>query len=1097
VESGARRTLAGAAVAIAVWCSSAPALAQVRQFDLPSEEAGKSIPEFARQAQIQIIAPGDQLHGVITPRLKGTYDVYIALDMVLSGTGLRASRLAEGVVTISLLDDLRQKGGREVPSTSKSSTPFLARLFGIFARNASEVRRPAEAPEGSPGVEDVTVSASRISIQGYEAPTPVTVLGAALLEREAKIDIGDAIRDLPAVGGLSPNAPGPTNGHSAQGDAGLDTVNLRNLGDIRTLTLFDGQRVVSSSPIGGGVDLSTIPTSLVERVDIVTGGASAAWGSDAVAGVVNLIVNKRFSGFKGTIGFSDTAKNDHRQFKAEASFGTDFAGTRGHAILSGSYTASPDTVFNIDRDWWNPVTLIPNPAGTIPTYVHRGNFGSAQFTQGGLITASAQGTGTVGVGGVTSLAAANSLRGIQFVGPGTPAPFSFGTLPITNGNCFDCTANKFTGNGPITLVTVPYHNAALFGYLSYKLTDTVQASLELNYGHNYEANATNPRQSNIAVAQDNAYLDPAIGAQMMASGISSFTLGTNNNNNMDTLHPTFKQLADTISTSVVYNNRDLSRVVFTLEGAVGEWSWDAYVQHSQLRVSQYNPNNSLTVNYNNAVDAVRVSAANVGASGLPLGSIVCRSTLTAPANGCQPLNIFGIGNASLAARNYIAPGRIDRSIEDQGKFNLNQDVAAVSGQGTLPWELPAGKVAIAAGAEYRHEQQRNTGDPLNLGVSGAWQVGNYSPYAAQYSVTEGFAEIAAPLLKDGFVQSLDFNAAGRVTSYSTSGTVETWKIGLTSQISDDIKVRATYSTDIRAPSITDLFSPLLLRSTTVTDPKNPASQITVLQGQLGNPDLKPEVAKTVAAGVVLTPTFLDGLTLSLDWYSISIHGAIFTANIAQQVLQQCAAGVQYYCDREVFGAPGLPSAYSGALNLVYIQPLNAAVETTSGLDVQADYATAMLGGVFNAQLFANYNDKRTRTALGVKADCAGALNTTDGSGAACSGLTATPKFRAVLSAGYNYGALSVTGRLRLFGSANLVNSWRSGINVDDNNVPSVGYVDIRTSYRWNDNISIYGNIDNVFNTSPPNVANTMGGSGPSFLYDLLGRRFTIGTRTSF
>ncbi|HKU54116.1 MAG TPA: TonB-dependent receptor, partial [Rhizomicrobium sp.] len=278
------------ATSIAVLCGSAPVSAQVRQFDVPSEDAGKSIPEFARQAHIQVVAPGDLLHGVITPPIKGAYDVFAALDLMLKGRGLTVTHLAEGVVTISPLETKKREEREEMSPKLKSSTSFLALLFGLVAQSAT-AQTPANSADSGTAIEGVTVSASRISIQGYEAPTPVTVIGAAQLDREAKIDIGDAIRELPAVGGLSANSPGPNIGHAVQGDTGIDTINLRNLGDIRTLTLFDGQRVVSSNPVGGGVDLSTIPTALIERVDIVTGGASAAWGSDAVAGVVNLIVN--------------------------------------------------------------------------------------------------------------------------------------------------------------------------------------------------------------------------------------------------------------------------------------------------------------------------------------------------------------------------------------------------------------------------------------------------------------------------------------------------------------------------------------------------------------------------------------------------------------------------------------------------------------------------------------------------------------------------------------------------------------------------------------------------------------------------------------
>ena len=162
------------------------------------------------------------------------------------------------------------------------------------------------------------------------------------------------------------------------------------------------------------------------------------------------------------------------------------------------------------------------------------------------------------------------------------------------------------------------------------------------------------------------------------------------------------------------------RGVATLEGSIGDdWSWNAYVQHSQIREQQHNPNNTLTANYNNAVDAVTVTAANVGTSGLPIGSIQCRCTLTAPTNGCQPLDIFGQGVASDAALNYIQPGRGGNlAVMDQSHYHLQQEVVAASMQGTLPWELPAGKVAVAFGAEYRMEQQRDIDDPIASGCLG-------------------------------------------------------------------------------------------------------------------------------------------------------------------------------------------------------------------------------------------------------------------------------------------------------------------------------------------------------------------------------------------
>jgi outer membrane receptor protein involved in Fe transport len=230
--------------------------------------------------------------------------------------------------------------------------------------------------------------------------------------------------------------------------------------------LFDGQRVVTSNPSngsagggggaigtggGGGVDLSTLPTSLIQRVDVVTGGASAAWGSDAIAGVVNLVLNKNFEGLKGNAEFGDTDKDDHRAYKAELSWGTGFAGDRGHFILSGAHVMSADAVFNAQRDWWRPQALFPagqSPTtsfgtcggGTVasPMCVRTYINGTTANTQGGLITASAAGAGTVGVNGVTALAPANALRGLQFGTNGTVTPFQFGTSFA--GNCANCSA---------------------------------------------------------------------------------------------------------------------------------------------------------------------------------------------------------------------------------------------------------------------------------------------------------------------------------------------------------------------------------------------------------------------------------------------------------------------------------------------------------------------------------------------------------------------------------------------------------------------------------------------------------------------------------
>src|SRR3954469_1191036 len=364
-------------------------------------------------------------------------------------------------------------------------------LGGSVAALLAGASTVAQAQE--PSTEAVTVSASRIQVQGYDQPTPVTVIGIEQLNRDAKVDLGDAIRELPAIGGRGDSpSNGSHSGNASQGDAGLDTVDLRALGVVRTLVLFDGQRVVTSNPNSGGppaiggVDLSTIPSSVIQRVDVVTGGASAAWGSDAVAGVVNLIINKNFSGFKANATFGNSSHNDHKSYKFEFVTGTDLFGGRGHTEFAANYTMSPDTMYNWNRKWYNNTNralyscaVVNGGAANALCHTPSGVY-SNSFTNGGLIVASAAGSGTVGVNGVTSLAAANALRGIQFVGPNAQqVPFNFGVNNITPGslaagsNCYNCSANPDSNvtNAPIT--GVPFHNYNLFSYTSYKLTPDI------------------------------------------------------------------------------------------------------------------------------------------------------------------------------------------------------------------------------------------------------------------------------------------------------------------------------------------------------------------------------------------------------------------------------------------------------------------------------------------------------------------------------------------------------------------------------------------------------------------------------------------------
>jgi len=1066
------------------------ARAQGANFALPAQSLSDALKAVAQQTGQNILFTPEAVAGLSAPELHGQMSGNDAVAVLLKGTHLVAEPDSNGGLIVHAANMPSWGKPARPPTSSPPATwPSGMGQSGPApprqAAAAAEAAQPETAPPPERLIEQVIVSASRISIGGYQQPTPVTTVNVDQLHRDAFTDIGDAIRQLPAFGASS--SPNNTIGanYIVSGTPGIDVVNLRNLGVLRTLVLFNGQRVVASA-LSGGVDLSTMPTNLVERVDVVTGGASAAWGSDAVAGVVNVILNRDFHGLAGNIEGGDSWKNDHRSFKGELSYGTDFDGDRGHVIGSVSYLNSPDALFVNQRSWYKSTKLVSNPAfvpgNGQPQYIHADNVGLSQATQGGLITASPANAAGQG---------ANALRGIQFVGPnGTPASFDFGNISGAYSNGGSGEASE-ASEGDLDHLTIPLRAFTFFGYGRYRLADNLSASIELNYGKSFSEDnsyAAN-RFGTVTIQRDNAYLNPSIGARMDALGITNFSLGTSNLNNLATsgahlIGNSLSAEAQSLGVPVSTNRRQLFRGVFNLDGSLGgNWSWNAYYQHGESRVNTVVINNIFTPNYNLAVDAVQVTPGNVGASGLAIGSVACRSTLTDPANGCQPLDLFGVGVASPAAIAYI--NGLARAGRDYQLAVLNQDVASLAVQGMLPWSLGAGQVSVAFGGEYRKEGGRVTVDPL--ASAKLFSVGNFSGFSGQYNVEEGFLEIEAPLLKDSFVQSLEFNTAGRLTSYSTSGLVETWKLGFTSQITDDIRARTTWSFDIRAPDLQELFSGGFSVLGAYTDPRTGANVQTFTQTS-GNRNLKPEESTTFSGGIVLTPHWLPGLSLSADWYSIHISKAIATIN-ASTVVAQCAAGVQIYCAQLVFAGPG------GALSQINTIPINANRQTVSGLDFEGDYRTPFQAGVIDLHWIANYTDEQTQTAQGITVEYAGGIG-------ADSPVRGVPQFKTILAATYLEGPWQGTVQGRLIGAARLNTAW-GPLNVDDNSIPSIAYLDLRAAFDWTRSIQLYAAIDNLFNTAPPVVAGSTNSLTPydasirDDIYDAIGRQYRIGLRFQF
>ncbi|MEI6283385.1 MAG: TonB-dependent receptor plug domain-containing protein, partial [Alphaproteobacteria bacterium] len=369
-----------------------------------------------------------------------------------------------------------------------------------FAVIAAVTLSAAQAQSAAPSddIETVNSSASRVELKGFESPTPVSVIGLETINRDAKIEIGDQIRELPQIRGGNGINSGSNSRNVAQGDTAIDTLSLRNLGANRNLVLFDRQRIVSSTIQTTQVDLATIPQAVIQRVDVVTGGASAAWGSDAVTGVINLVINKTYEGFKGSVSYSNNTEVNHQIYKAEAAWGLSFLGGRVHNLMAATFTVSNDVVFRgqLQNDgrafvynsaYCGAITYAAGATtgGTCssqvagqPLLVYAYNTGNATTSSGGLINSNSAGAAGSPIGTNTSY-----LKGTMFVGAGpvSTAPFAYGS--VYNGSiCYNgCSNNVKTGLTPWDpMPAAPYHSAVFFNYTSYKVTPDITASIQLN-----------------------------------------------------------------------------------------------------------------------------------------------------------------------------------------------------------------------------------------------------------------------------------------------------------------------------------------------------------------------------------------------------------------------------------------------------------------------------------------------------------------------------------------------------------------------------------------------------------------------------------------
>ncbi|MXP41301.1 TonB-dependent receptor [Altererythrobacter soli] len=913
--------------------------------------------------------------------------------------------------------------------------------------------------------EPIVVTGSRIARSGFDSPTPVTVVGGEQIARQGASNVAEVLNEIPA---FRPQST-PATTAIFMNNIGASTADLRGLGANRTLVLIDGRRVVPATVAGssfapaGAVDLNMVPTSLIERVDVVTGGASAAYGSDAVAGVVNLILDTDLEGIRASAQWGIADEGDDEEWILSLAGGTSFAGGLGRIVAGVEYVDDQGTGDCYSRDWcalsYNTVSNpFIDPARPQLGRVSQGDPATLILPHTRVATATFNGQI---IGG--------PLRGTEFNPDGTTFQHDYGTY--FGAGIFQ------SGGGDEQLafyqwfpISSPSERINSFAHAEYDVSDSVTLFLEGSYGR-VEGSTLGAQRRDLApriIRRDNAFLPASVAARMDAFGLPVIPVA---------------RIWNDIGPQVGHVERETYRAVTGARAELGAgWDLDAYYQFGRTNYSQTGENTTINSRMAFAIDAVIDPATD---------SPVCRAVLqgNAAAAGCQPLNIFGHGSPSPAAIDYVT-GTAFQSTE------MTQHVASVAVQGDL-LDLWAGPLAIATGVEFRKDIASGTADAISQALD--FYTGPGAGIDGEVEVWEGFVEAILPLSDNA-----ELNGAVRLTDYSTSGSVTTWKVGADWAPTDWLRLRATRSRDIRAPNIFELFGPPQSSFQSILDPQTGAQVLSsVLLG--GNPDLQPERADTWTAGVVLQPEIGTGsLRLSVDYYDIELDGAVSTLG-AQVIVDRCFGGATDLCGFVTRGA-------DNTITQVRNFNLNLNTLITRGWDMEAAYSLPLstfsedMGGTLSLRVLTTIvDDLITVDSSGASVDRAG-MN-----GSPVSQPSGVPRYIANGYLTYSSDPFEAQVQVRHIAegryNTSLIGPDEDGYDpalpnsISDNHIGAWTYVNLNASYNlWRDGdreVDVFGVINNLFDKDPPVDAPSSFGPTNNVLYDVVGRTYKVGVRVRY
>ncbi|TNE33615.1 MAG: TonB-dependent receptor [Alphaproteobacteria bacterium] len=951
----------------------------------------------------------------------------------------------------------------------------------------------------------IIVTGSRIASPTVESPAPLQLIDDTAIDDAGVTNVQELLLENPVFG--TP-ALSRTNSAFLTSGTGTATIDLRDLGSDRTLVLVNGRRVVASVANSSIVDLNVIPTQFIERIDILTGGASSLYGSDAMAGVVNFIYKSDFEGVTADAQYGITEQGDSERYQANVTIGSNFADGDGNIMVHFGYSNEKGL---LSRERKN------TQVDDISAIFFGGEWGDTvePFFSSFPVQGRFDVNGTGATGDDWTFGPTGALQSC-FTTNGASCGGGAGTGP-----------NGFNRQHFRTLA-VPVQRYLFAASGEYAISDDINFFFEGTFNKTSSAREIEP----FAFSSDGstgAYPDagrmpienylPGTNTIVANPLVPAALLAAASDLDGDGLRDVgFARRLVEFGSRLGSTERDFYRFVLGFDGelADGRFRWDMSYNYGQVTENQVSSGQVNVVNFR-AAAAARAEVGDENGNGIS-GEVICIDP-EARANGCSPVNIFGAGNISQAAVNYIAA---------QGTYQtgIKQQVVQGNISGSL-FDLPHGPLGIATGFEYRKESSFSDNDALtNAGLN----AGNVLPdTSGSFDVFEAFAEVRIPILADmpGF-ELLELGGSFRYADYSTVGGVSSYSVTGTWQPIDDIRIRGTWSRAVRAPNIGELFAGLSQTFPSgLTDPcdgigatgggalgdncraaagvsTNIATNgtFTLTQPDLqgisgfngGNPNLFEETADSWTVGAVITPRslggFLSRLTLTADYYNIEIDDVI-SGFPRQFTLDQCySEGNPIFCDLIIRRPADTSTNSAGSIEFINALQVNAAVLKTSGVDVTANWYTP-LGLTDGDRLSA-----RVAYTHVIDYDF---FSLPDADPDPSDGEIGTAKDRFTANLTY------LTDKFKVGFTGTYIGKSYDDDQFDGfhaHSVPAVFYLDMNAAFYPTDEVEVYFGVDNLLDKNAPDIPNSTpfnvtGADTAADVYDIFGRRFYVGARFHF